>query len=270
MTACWRSMDRATLDIALNNGTAVSEWPSLKEKWQARSAELRLQFKDGLDLRYGNRPRNRIDWFAASAVDAPVIVFVHGGYWQWNDKEDFSFIAKGALSHGFSVALIEYTLAPAARIGEIVAELGAALDFIAARCSGTARCFLVGHSAGGHLTEHYRGHPAVIGNLSISGIFDLEPISFSYVNAPLQLTAEEIEAYSPIRHPLRGAPLLMTVGGLELSELLRQTNAYHLAALAADQNVKMIPSSGYNHFDILESFADAEGALMKAVLDSVS
>jgi len=90
-------MDRAKLDAAYNNGAAVKNSAQIVADWQARSARIREQHPDGLDLRYGPSPRNRIDFFEAKK-DSPLLVFIHGGYWQMREKETFTFIVPGPLA----------------------------------------------------------------------------------------------------------------------------------------------------------------------------
>ena len=142
-------MDRAALDAAYNNGAAVPGSAQIVADWRRRSEILRTSSKE---LRYGSADRNRIDYFEAKA-GAPLLVFIHGGYWQNREKETFGFLAAGPLAHGISVALIGYTLAPEKRLDGIVAEVRAALDFL-------SRPLLVsGWSAGGHLTAMVMHHP---------------------------------------------------------------------------------------------------------------
>src|SRR6202030_3144267 len=94
------------------------------------SAEMRARYSDHLDLRYGPRERNRID-FLKARENAPTLVFIHGGYWQMRAKEAFTLFAEGPMAHGINVALIGYTLAPDATLDEIVAEINQGIDFLA-------------------------------------------------------------------------------------------------------------------------------------------
>src|SRR6185369_7086086 len=100
--------------------------------WERRSAEFRAAQPGHLDLRYGPRERNRIDFFRA-ASNAPTLLFIHGGYWQTRAKETFAVFAGGPMAHGINVALIGYTLAPDATLDEIVGEIHAGLDFLTAQ-----------------------------------------------------------------------------------------------------------------------------------------
>jgi acetyl esterase/lipase len=152
----WRQMSQEARDLGLNNGTAVAGSVEMVAGWEQRSAEMRKQNPAHLDISYGPRERNRIDFFKARE-NAPTLLFIHGGYWQNRAKEVFSIFAEGPMAHGINVALIGYTLAPDATLDEIVAEIHAGIDFLAGRLPalGAAREGIVvsGWSAGGHLTS---------------------------------------------------------------------------------------------------------------------
>jgi acetyl esterase/lipase len=226
------------------------------------------------DLAYGDAASQRIDWIPSSRVGAPTLAYIHGGYWQSLSKEKFAHIAAGPLAHGFNVALIEYTLAPEARIGAIVSEVGQAIDFLVAHFvewgADTARLCLVGHSAGGHLAASHRSHPAVSLVLCMSGFYDLEPIRLCYVNDKLDLTPAEVADYSPQMHIGPGVPTLLTVGGAELPEVRRQTGDYASSLRASGERVEEISAPGCNHFTITELLASSDGAALKAVVRAFS
>src|SRR5215470_692548 len=116
----YRGMDRVALDKAYNNSEAVADSPDWLARWRARSAEIRAAEGARLDLAYGQRPRAKLDYFSCGARQAPLFVFIHGGYWQRNEKETFGFVADGPRAHGIDVALPGYTLAPQARLTDIV------------------------------------------------------------------------------------------------------------------------------------------------------
>ena len=159
----YRGMDRAALDAAYNNGAAVKESAQIVAGWEARSAKLRAKHPEGIDLRYGPDERNRIDYFAARR-DGPVLMFIHGGYWQARAKEVFSFIAEGPLAWGINVAMVGYTLAPQKPLSGIVAEIHLALDWLKSSVpmlgGDPGQLFVSGWSAGGHLTAMAMSHPA--------------------------------------------------------------------------------------------------------------
>ena len=256
----YRGMDRAALDAAYNNGAAVKDSAQIVAEWEARSARLRARHPEGMDLRYGKDERNRIDYFAARR-DAPVLAFIHGGYWQARAKEVFSFVAEGPLAWGINVALIGYTLAPQKRLDGIVAEIHAALGWLKESIptlGGDANKLLVsGWSAGGHLTAMAMSHPAAKGGLAISGIYDLEPMRLSYINDKLRLDEAEARRNSPQRTDKR---LLIAYGADELPELCRQSEDY---AKLLEAKATVVPRR--NHFTVLEELASPHGALTALV-----
>jgi arylformamidase len=275
MTAIYRGMDRAALDAAYDNSATVADSQSYRDRWWKVSEALRAAPAARRDVRYGKRPRATLDYFPGGAKDAPLFVFIHGGYWQRNEKERFSFTALGPLACGINVAVPGYTLAPEARLTDIVAEMREALSFLAGRASELGfdggRMFVGGWSAGGHLTAAVADHPAVRGGIPISGIFDLEPIRLGVLNDKLGLDAAEVAALSPVRSlPARLPPLRMFVGGDELPELRRQSEDYAGAAAAQDLPVSLTTLPGRHHFSILDELAAREGAITRELVAMIN
>src|ERR1700704_4175597 len=169
----WRGMSQEDRDRGLNNGVAVAGSADIVAGWERRSAEMRGRNSDHLDLRYGPRERNRID-FLKSAEKGPTLVFIHGGYWQMRAKEVFTLFAAGPMAHGINVALFGSPLAPEAPLDEIVAEIQRGLDFLAEQLPAlggdASRIAVSGWSAGGHLTAMALSHPRGKGGVGISGI----------------------------------------------------------------------------------------------------
>lgn len=268
MADLYRGMDRDTLDIAYNNSRAMPNAGEVLAQMQARSQQAYDSLAPRRDLAYGDGARQRYDWFGGAGPGAPVLVFIHGGYWQSRCKEDFAFVAQGPLAAGFNVVLAEYTLAPEANMTRIVAEIGALLDQLARDGDGLglgdAPLVLSGHSAGGHLAAVHRTHPRVTHALPISGLMDLEPIRLGTLNDPLDLSTAEVEQLSPQRHIGPGVPMVVAVGGAELPELVRQSHEYAQACQAAGQAVAYLAVPGRNHFDVLDALAHADGALVQA------
>jgi len=257
MAELYRGMDRAALDAAYNNGAAVRNSAEIVTDWQARSRALRTRAGASLDLRYGPAERDRIDLFE-TGKRAPLLAFIHGGYWQMREKETFSFIASGPLEHGINVALIGYTLAPQARLDAIVAEVRGALDYLSERYS---EIVVSGWSAGGHLTAMSLSHPAASAGLAISGLYDLEPMRLCYVNDKLRLDEAEQKRNSPIFLPAVKKPLVVAYGKSELPELQRQSEEF-----ARKVNAKALGLEGHDHFTILEELASPRGTLTRALL----
>jgi arylformamidase len=274
MTAIYRGMDRAALDAAYDNTKAVIDSQDYRARWWDLSAAIRAQQQSKLDLRYGVRPRATLDYFPSGAQNAPLFVFIHGGYWQRNEKERFSFMASGPRAQGANVAVPGYTLAPNARLTDIVAEIRQALTYLHEHAGELGfnrdKIFIGGWSAGGHLTAAVADHPAVRGGIPISGIYDLEPIALGALNDKLQLSTEEIALLSPLRNLRdRSPPLHLFVGGIEQPELLRQSDDYAKAARNRGLPVSLTTLPGHHHFSILDELARPDGALTAALVDLI-
>jgi arylformamidase len=268
----FRGMDRAALDAAYNNTAAVGlpKRDQYVGGWSSRSDAVRKARVATNDLRYGDGPRQRLDFFACGKAGAPTLAYIHGGYWQMNDKEPYAFLGEALLPAGFNLALVEYTLAPAARLDQIVAEVKAAVAWLiehAAEHGGDARrVFVAGHSAGGHLTAAAMSDPRVAGGLAISGIYDLEPIRLNYLNDKLGLDKDEAMRNSPILHlPSRASPVVVSVGLGELPELIRQSEEYWTAWQRKGLPGQYLPLPGHDHFSILEELARPSGRLFAAL-----
>ena len=268
----FRGMDRAALDVAYNNTAAVGvpKRDQYVSGWSARSDALRKTRGATIDLRYGDGPRQRLDFFPCGQAGAPTLAYIHGGYWQMNDKEPYAFFGEALLPAGFNLALVEYTLAPTARLDQIVAEVRAAVAWViehAAEHGGDARrVYVAGHSAGGHLTAAAMSDPRVAGGLAISGIYDLEPIRLNYLNDKLGLDKDEAIRNSPILHlPLQASPLVVSVGLGELPELIRQSEDYWAAWQGKGLPGHYLPLPDHDHFSILEELARPSGRLFTAL-----
>ena len=278
MTVLFRGMDKAALDAAYNNSLAVGMEKRNRyiADWTARTKALAQRIAGArLDLRYGDAPRNTLDFLPCGKPKAPTFVFIHGGYWQMSEKENYGFIAEGPLAHGINVALVEYTLTPAIRLDGLVGEVKRSVAWIVEHLgelgAATDGVYVAGHSAGGHLTAMVIGEPGVKGGIAISGLFDLEPIRLSYLNDAVRM--DEAEAYrnSPIHHlPKQTPPLIVTYGGDELPELRRQSEEYWAALCKAGRRGKPLPLPGHEHFSILEELAKPAGKLTTALTDLIA
>jgi arylformamidase len=264
--ATWGLLSQAERDAAYNNTAHVPDSPVLNAAREVASTVFRTTNGMHLDLRYGKKARNTWDIFPVSDPDAPCIVFIHGGYWQRNSKEQFANLIAGPHGRGWSAALPGYTLAPDASLTGIVAEIGAALDWLGVH--GPAHgingpIVLSGWSAGGHLTAMCLGHPLVKAGLAISGVFELGPVRDTYLNEKLRLTDEEIVALSPMRLPPVNKPLAIAYGTAELPALVADSRDLHARRSAAHMPGALIPVPGANHFTIVHELRDHDGVLTR-------
>lgn len=265
----WRKLTQEQLDLGFNNTLHVPQTPSIVAEWDRLSTEMRARYPQSLDLRYGPRDRNRID-FLKARDGGPTLVFIHGGYWQTRAKENFTFCAAGPLTHGINVALIGYTLAPDVTLGQIVDEVRTGIDYLVTELPALGgdpnRMIVSGWSAGGHLSSMSLGHPHIKAGLLISGIYDLEPIRHSYLNAKLNLDDETIQRNSPMRNPGGvNKPLVIVAGSGELPLLRKQSADYaaHRASYGLPVLYEEMP--GANHFTMMDELASPSGRLTMLV-----
>ncbi len=266
----WGTMSRAERDAAYNNSAAVIDSPALNAARIAASAQFRATVPGRLDVQYGPAERQQWDLFPGATPDAPVFVFIHGGYWQRNRREEFCALGEGLRAHGWAVALPGYTLAPGATMTAIAAEITAALDWLQAQGAGHGvggPVLLSGWSAGGHLTAMGLSHPVVKAGLAISGIFELGPVRDTYLNEALRLTDEEIVALSPLRLPVVPKPMAIAYGTRELPPLVEDSRALHRMRAAAHLPGALIPVAGADHFTIVETLRPADGLLVRAAIE---
>jgi arylformamidase len=263
-TLDWRTLSREALDSGLNNSGAVAGSGNMVAGWEAQSVDMRARHDAHLNLSYGPRERNRID-FLKAAPNAPTLLFIHGGYWQMRSKDSFTMFASGPMAHGINVALIGYTLAPDATLEQIVAEIHAGIDHLAGRLpelgADANRLIASGWSAGGHLTAMAMLNKHIKGGVAISGIYDLEPIRHSYLNVKLGLDEAMSRRNSPMLLTHDVKPMALTVGGAELPLLRKQTADF--AGYRANHGLPVVYEEipGTNHFTIMDELSSPSGRI---------
>jgi arylformamidase len=276
--------DTAFYEREYNARAAIPEHPQIFARWTEQGAITRRLRASLIDLPFGETPAERLDYFPTRQEAAPLLVFIHGGYWRSLDKSDFSWLAPPFVQHGVALALLNYGFAPATPIEDMVRQQLRALAWLYRNGDRLGfdpeRIVVVGHSAGAHLTAMMMAAlwPAyevdlpptlVKAGLAISGIYDLEPlVAAPFVNVDLRLDARRARALSPIHlPPATSAPLITAVGALESSEFQRQTA---LIGRAWKQVVaRDIPMPGCNHLTVVDHLANPASPLFDAALELV-
>jgi arylformamidase len=265
----WGELTRQERDAAYDNNAATRDSAELVAARNEASAAFRARGDWRLDLPYGPEPLQKWDIYPAADPHAPVLVFIHGGYWQRNSRELFAIMAEGALARGLTVAMPGYTLAPAATMTQIVAEIRAALDWLAregAAHGAGGPAIVSGWSAGAHLAALALDHPHVRAGVGISGVYELGPFRDTSLNAALQLTDAEVSHFSPLRLPATLKPFIVAYGGAELPALICDSRRLHAIRSAAQAPGWLIPIAGANHFTALDALRGPNGEILSAIL----
>lgn len=270
--AIYRAFDRVALNAAYDVCAAVPDSASLLHAYESRSWLLRHQYPRFSEHCYGERDVQRIDFFSCGKSHAPLLVFIHDGYWLLRTKETFSFVANGLITRGWNVALPGCSPVSKQSLNGILEELRNAVRWLRKRAfelgSDASHIVVAGWSAGGHLASLLLDEPGVIGGLSISGIYDLEPFALSDLNATLQLTTTDIEVLSPLRLPCVDKPFLTACGSQDLSEIRRQMQEFSEYRGSLCQRDHAQEVDGHNHFTILRELESPEGKLTNLLLET--
>ncbi len=270
----YRGLSLSEIDSQLN---LRARWPEHAEffaRWARDSAEVRARLGGGFDLAYGDTAGQRLDLFPALGGGAPLLAFVHGGYWQSLDKGDFSYLAPAFVDEGIAFASLNHDLAPAIGIAEMVGQIRRAVLWLvrhgAAHGIDPERIFIAGHSAGGHLALMTLLDAPVKGGCSISGVYELEPLRLSYHQEILDLDHETVQAMSPLRNlPGRAGPLICAVGSVETEEFLRQQEELVAAWGSAGLDARVVDLPGRHHFSAVDALGEQAHPLFQAVRDLV-
>ena len=273
--------DPAWLDRQYNNRQLVPDHPGHFDKWRQASAHARAQAPCVLDVRYGDGAGETLDLFPTTAPAAPVLVFIHGGYWRALDKSDHSFVAPSFTADGALVVVPNHALVPAVTLEQITLQMVKALAWIwrhAAEHGGDpSRIVVAGHSAGGHLAAMLLccrwkrvddALPAqlVQGALAISGLYDLEPLRHApFLKDDLRLTPLSVARLSPAFFPRPKGRLYAVVGADESEAFLRQNQLIRdVWGPTAVPVCEPVPRA--NHFSVLKHLADPQARLHELAL----
>jgi arylformamidase len=273
------SQDRAAIDAEYDPSLRVASRQIYMDWYVRESARARETLDCRLDIPFGPTPEETLDIFPSQAANAPVLMFIHGGYWRALSSKEFSFFASGMVPHGITVAVMNYALCPQVSIAEITRQSRAAVAWLAGNVQhyngNPANIFVAGHSAGGQqvgmLLSGGSSREAAVaaqllkGGITVSGLFDLRPLQRSWLQPCLQLSDELAAEQSPLlRVPKKAAPLLASVGGDESAAFLSQSLDYLAAWKSAGLYGEYFPQPGCNHYEAVYGFADPSSSLARA------
>ena len=257
----------------------------LMQSWAERSASYRNAADAVLDQPYGDDPREKIDIFHCGAEDAPLLIYVHGGYWQRGDKSIYSFIAKSFVEQAVDVAIVGYPLCPQVSLTGLVDTVRKAIVFLFNNAGSLKidrdRFNICGNSAGGHLvammmaTHWFEIDSSLPNDLikfgaPISGLYDLEPLRYTTLNDAVRLDAEEAKNNSPLLlKPVSNAPILAAVGEAETGVFFTQMDGLIQSWQSKECVIEQHVEDNADHFDVIECLGDSASELFQNILKRI-
>lgn len=253
----------------------------------------RETLKCELDVPYGTTDRTKYDVYGTDLPkDAPILVFIHGGYWQEGSKDLATFAVPGFVAKGIKVVTVGYDLCPHVKLEDIISQIKLAIEEILKSASsyGSRNVWIVGHSAGAHLAASIlhdelwqdemteRSYFNLLkGIVLIGGIFNLKHLLDTTIIAPLKLTKDEIDAYSfstidtTKSKPIQGLKVIVADGECDTPEFINESRNYAQKLVTIVDNVQYILlRENVDHFDIVERLTDTNFLLTKVILDNMS
>lgn len=215
-------------------------------------------------LKYGAHSRQWVEWTDGTGPEDVLPVILHGGYWRALEAETHRFLMRPLRPYGAVVANVEYRLMPEVRLADVVADATAALRHLAAEFP-KAQLLPVGHSAGAHLALCAMADSALAtrtrGILALSGVYDLAPVAYSFLQDEIHLTAQEIDAFSLAAETPR-PPAIYVNGSEETHEFLRGG-----ALMSRGQKADWHQIDGANHMSLIWMVAAEMGTLVSKIFD---
>ncbi len=279
----WKTMSIETLEREYSPSSCVPNYLELVQRYTSESQAISKLLKFNKDIIYGISNEEKLDLCLAEEDDSPLVIFIHGGYWQLLSKDDCLFPAKEFYDVGISYCSIDYTLAPHAGINEMIEQCVRAVRWLYQSTSNYGydkkKFFLIGSSAGAHLAamtmltdwENYDLPADIIkGCTLLSGVYDIRPIVKTYINEPLNLDMQTASMLSPlfkIKH--HTANLIISWGENETNEFKRQSIEFDKKWKACGNTSNLMEVKDNNHFDIVFNMMKKDCALRKLIIDQI-
>jgi arylformamidase len=232
-----------------------------------------------LDAPCGESARQRVDFFPARTPNAPLLVFIHGGWWRFLSKSDFSWVAQSFVAAGYNVALTDYDVCPTVSLHTIITQSLGAVAYIHSKAGAwefdASRMHVAGHSAGGHLAAmmcaadwslYDTRLPKTLFKSAtlVSGIYDLNPLlHIPAAQADLKLSTTDVRTLSPLSYAASGVPTMAFAGGLESNDFKRQNQ---VLKVAWGQSIAVSEIAATNHFSVVDAWANEAHPLHSACL----
>ena len=285
MSKIYRNFNQEELDNQYRASATVPNIQLFIDQYISLSSDAQMNLDCILDLKYGPGDEETLDLFPVpKQKSSPLFIFIHGGYWRMLSKNESSFMAPNLVRKNVAVAAINYTLAPYAKIDQIVSECRRSIKWLYDNATNYGidreQIYVGGSSAGGHLTgmmvsrnwQNSYGVPSDVikGGLPISGLFDLEPIAKSFVNEWMGMSDIDAKRNSPDQNITdQGCPLIVAVGENETSEFKRQSSDFTKLWNNNGRIANFLECKNNNHFDAPLELCKADSILTKSLISMI-
>ena len=278
MSAVYRDLDLEGVLREYQPALHVPSLPAVLAEYEQRGTSARAALEHRR-LSYGDHPDEWLWYVPATVPGAPLLVFLHGGYWRRLSADDGCLLSEAAHAQGWAFASINYTLCPSGPLDLLVDQSRRAIDHLVAGAAALGhdarRIVVSGHSAGGHLAGMIAIHdPRPAAYVMVSGVFDIVPIVHTPMNDDVRLSLEDAERLSPMsRIAARpGVPCIATWGEHETGEFRRQSIEWadRWGSIAANGTATAIEAPGRHHFDVIYDLVNPTSVLGAAVSELVT
>ncbi|KAM4691645.1 kynurenine formamidase [Rhinophrynus dorsalis] len=254
----------------------------------------RAMAKIVLNIKYGYRNSEKLDMYLPQehttdennegAKGFPLLVYIHGGYWQFLSKEESGFMVPPLVSQGIAVMVADYDIAPKGDMDLMVSQVRQSIVVTLTKYPQITGVYLCGHSAGAHLVamtlctdwSEYSVTPKIEGAVLVSGIYDLIPIIHTYVNDALKMSESVAQRNSPmqcvaqIKRHADTCQMAIVVAEHDSPEFHRQSMEYFQSLQAMGLNVSFTQIDGTDHFDVIEKLYQEQYLLTQMILNMIT
>ncbi|XP_011554921.3 kynurenine formamidase [Plutella xylostella] len=241
-----------------------------------------------LEIEYGSTPGQKLDIFGTDLPDdSPILVFVHGGYWQELSREVSRYPAPPLHRSRVKTVVVGYDLCPVATLAEIVDQVASAAKFVFeyAEKMDSRGVYFAGHSAGAHLVakllsnadflETVPGAQRLQGAFLVSGVYDLRELVHTSVNDLVQLPHEWAVPLSPqfdsFTHLQKKVRIYILAAQDDSETFKKQSREFYelLHTTCLMQNIYLEIKDQMDHFDIVECFASEDNYLKNLLVHDI-
>jgi arylformamidase len=268
----YKHYNQEQLNDQYNTRLHVPDYADYFERWERLSRQTEKEHTNFKNILFGTHHQECVDIFPAEKKLAKTMVFIHGGYWHLLDKSLFHFLAPAFLKKNVTTVFINYPLIPDVSMDMIVASCRKAIRWIhdnIMRYNGApSQLYVMGHSAGGHLASMLLTDdlPFLKAVVSLSGLFRLDPIMFSYLNDVLGLNIDIAKRNSPVfLRPTSSCPVLLAMGTDESDEFKDQTMEMYNSWKNKHHCIEVLKIPGKNHYSILDAVVETGSSLQSAI-----